>query len=492
MKKWFRFPIEYLWVATVLVGIFAFVDTHPIRPQDFWFHMAVGKEILATGQIPAVDTFSHTAVGQAYPSYNNFWLMDIAMYLVFQWGGAALIVFFHSIIITTAYFLIFLTGWRGTGNLRAAAYGTLFAAALGLSDWNVRPQVIAFLIGAMFLYAIGELQRNQTRLWLIVFPMGMPLWVNSHGSFVIGIVLVGTWVFVEIRNFLRNQSRSNLGLAATAFLLSCIFALLNPRGPDVYRYTSGMAVNPVIQNLVSEWASPTFDTINGQLFLGGFMLMALVLAISPKRPNLFQLIVFLGFGTLGLKTLRGSIWFGLLNAPTLADHLSALMNRWTLQRSSEVPQESSSFLNGLIVITLGLLALLSIPWFKEYIPFPPPKAGLISSETPIEATQKLLEAAWPTQLFHTMSFGSYLDWAAQPDYPVFVDSRIELYPPMVWRDYLTIGAALPGWEDQLKKYNIQTLMLSVIEHPELIAAAEQSNQWQHVYEDKTVVVFTRR
>jgi hypothetical protein len=491
IKKGFQFPLEYLWVATVLVGIFAFVNTHPIRPQDFWFHITIGKTILATGQIPSIDTFSHTAAGMAYPSYNTYWLMEVTQYQIYQWGGAALTVFFHSLIITGSYAIIFLTNLRATQNLRAAAFGTLFAAGLGLSDWNVRPQAIAFLIGATFLFAINEIRRTTRWHWLFVFPIGLVLWVNSHGSYVLGIVLVGSWVAVELWEYWQQRKNQSLGFALAALLLTGLCSLLNPRGIGVFQYSSGMASNSVIQNMVPEWASPTFDTINGFLFLCGFLAAVLILFISPKRPSTFQIILFLGFGVLGLKTLRGSIWFGLFLAPTIADHFSSLLKSWFQNLNQAKVQSSSNLLNGIVVIFLGFLLILSLPWFKEQLPYPPLKAGLLSSETPIEATQALLDASWPTEIFNSMSFGSYLIWASQPEYPVFVDSRIELYPPEIWRDYLSIGAALPGWDDLLKQYSIHTLMLNYVDQANLIKAVEVDPNWVPVYQDSTAVIFVR-
>ena len=55
--------LEHLWVLIVLTGIVVFVNTHPIRPHDFWWHMAAGREIAKTGRIPTVDTFSRTMAG---------------------------------------------------------------------------------------------------------------------------------------------------------------------------------------------------------------------------------------------------------------------------------------------------------------------------------------------------------------------------------------------------------------------------------------------
>jgi hypothetical protein len=107
----------------------------------------------------------------------------------------------------------------------------------------------------------------------------------------------------------------------------------------------------------------------------------------------------------------------------------------------------------------------------------------------VEATRFLLEEQPPGPLFHTMSFGSYLAWEAQPEYPVFVDSRIELYPLEVWGDYIQISAAAPGWEERLGAYGVRTLMVSPQEQAGLVEAAETSPNWEEIYADDAAVVF---
>ncbi|MBC7228276.1 MAG: hypothetical protein H5T61_13775 [Thermoflexales bacterium] len=240
--------------------------------------------------------------------------------------------------------------------------------------------------------------------------------------------------------------------------------------------------------MAPEWAPPTFSTLTGALFLTGLLLTAALLAISPRRPAPLELFLFLAFAALGLRTVRGAIWFGLVIAPVWAGHLSAIFSC----RRSRTGADRPTFLATLIAILLTVGALVTLPWFKERLPLPPAKAGLISAETPVAATEFLLRERPPGPLFHAMPFGSYLVWAAQPDYPVFVDSRIELYPVKVWLDYLHISAAGCEWEERLARYGVRTLMLSPQEQPALVAAARVSPHWEPIYEDSTAVIFVRR
>ena len=426
-----RVSIRHLWPLAVLVGVFIFVNTHPIRPHDCWWHMAIGREIIHTGKIPTWDIYSYTMAGQPYPSYQMFWLPEVSLYETYRFGGPALVIFLHSLLITTAYGVVLWLCWQASGSWRIAAVAVLFAAALGLNDWNIRPQSVAFLLGAVYLLAIYSFRESRRRGWLLVFPAGMLVWANSHGSFLIGLALLGIWLGDELWGWVVSKinkcaetSASRLFAPTLSLGLATLACFANPRGAGIVSYLRTLTGNPVVQNLVPEWAPPTFDSLLGTLFIIGFFLAATVLAVSPKRPGFFQIGTFFLFGLLGFKTLRGAVWFGMAMAPILAEHLSAIAAGVTSRRREKSPREGARAIN---LIYLGLLvglAFVSLPWFKDRLPLPVVKAGLISSETPVEATQFLIANHPASFIFNEMSFGSYLIWAAQPAYPVFVDPRI--------------------------------------------------------------------
>jgi hypothetical protein len=528
--------IQHLWPIAVLAGIFVFLSLSPIRPHDFWWHLRLGQEIVSTGRIPAVDQFSYTMAGAPYPSYSTFWLVDSLLYELYAHGGPALVIFVHSLAITGAYALLLWTAYRESRSWRAAAVATLFAAALGFDAWNVRPQAIAYPLGALFLWAIYA-YRRRPRPWLLaLFPLGMLAWVNSHGSWVIGLAMLAVWLAAEAWQALRAHvsrsadrfrgghceerlpRRSNPGVAnhlpaaAVALGLSCLACLANPRGVGVLAYVRDLSGSPVIRSLVPEWAPPSLDTRMGVLFFAGLLLSALVLALSPRRPGAFQLLTFAVFGLLGLRTSRGIVWFGMVMAPVLAPQLVLLPARLRAARRATEPAAplppsgaaeagapparlrghgGRPVANTLLVCLICAGVLLSLPWFKHVLPLPPLKAGLVSAETPVAATDALLRLHPPGRVFHALPFGSYLIWAAQPDYPVFVDTRLELYPLAVWRDYLSISAAADGWERRLAEYGVNTLMLSPQEQPALVSAVDRSPDWRPVYRDPQAVLYVR-
>jgi hypothetical protein len=216
-----------------------------------------------------------------------------------------------------------------------------------------------------------------------------------------------------------------------------------------------------------------------------------VLAVSPRRPTLNQLITFLFFAALGLKTGRGIVWFGLVMAPVLAEHFQALADLLPRPaQQSEVSQAISCRLNALFAGVILLMVMITLPWFKESLPLPELKRGLISAETPVEATQFLVENQLPGPVFHHMAYGSYLIWAAQPDYPVFVDSRIELFPYAHWLDYMMISNADGDWVSILEKFEIRTLMVSIEDQPALILEITNSPNWNLSFENALTSIYT--
>jgi hypothetical protein len=242
---------------------------------------------------------------------------------------------------------------------------------------------------------------------------------------------------------------------------------------------------------VGEWAAPTFDSTWGAVFLISLLFSASVLAISPKRPDFFQLATFLAFGILGLKTTRGVIWFGLVMAPILCDHFSYLSIKIGSRTKLSPQSNRSAIAKLLIIFFLAAAAVYSLPWFRSIVPMYRRDASLISSTTPIKATQFLLEEELPGKLFNDMGFGSYLIWEAYPDYKVYADPRIDLYPPEIWQDYITLINAIPGWEKIMIRDDIKTVMLNPEEESALVAALEQSPGWNLVFADSTAVIFTR-
>src|SRR5688572_26263705 len=90
------FDATHVWIALILIALRPLLVSIP--PEDFWWHMAMGREIVQTGQVPTIDHFSYTQDGAPY--YVQNWLAEVFLYGMHQLGRIELILFVQSIVIT--------------------------------------------------------------------------------------------------------------------------------------------------------------------------------------------------------------------------------------------------------------------------------------------------------------------------------------------------------------------------------------------------------
>lgn len=492
--------LDHVWLAAALLLIALRPLLTPIPPNDFWWHLATGRLIAASGQIPQIDSFSFTRAGE--PFYNQGWLAQWAMYQLYQLGGAQLTLLVQSLVIALAYGLLLRLCMRRTGRLRLSV-GLLLLITLPLSfnNWIVRPQSYALPIFAAFLTILTEYRLGLSRrLWLL--PPLMALWVNVHGTFVLGLVLIGITFASEALSALRPTTNdrkqmiddgANLHASPSVLrplliwgALTAAALLLNPRGFEVLGYVRNLLGSNAVTTLVTEWAPPTVRDLEGKIFFLFLIGCGATLIYSRRRPDLADMLMFAAFLWLALGATRNIVWLAMVATPMLAVHAAALGRERPPRRAFA----GSPLLNGLLIGMLALLVLLALPWVKPTLDLPPAVGALISQDTPVAAVEFLRAMPErPTRLFHSEAYGSYLIWAA-PEQPVFVDTRIELYPYEQWRDYINLGQAnnLPAL---IEKYQLDGMLLSLKQQPALVAALRADPSWAERYHDEQATLFIR-
>ena len=185
-----------------------------------WWHLATGRYIVETGVIPQTDPFSYTAAGQPWVAHE--WLAEIGMFLLYRSGGyLAMVVCFASLITLTYWLALRTLRTLGIG-LPASVCITFWIAFMSMAGWHVRPQAFSYLFFSFFLYLlIRARSHNDRRLWLL--PLTMVVWVNLHGGYIMGLILVGLFITGEGINRLRESrgkggaERGNDGSGREAF-----------------------------------------------------------------------------------------------------------------------------------------------------------------------------------------------------------------------------------------------------------------------------------
>ncbi|MFC2029556.1 hypothetical protein ACFLWA_02370 [Chloroflexota bacterium] len=478
--------LPQVWAAVSLASIFVILALGLIRPHDFWWHVRAGQWIVDNGRVPAIDLFSYTRAGEPW-AYQS-WLMEIVLYLWMRAGGLPLVIFFHAAIITAAYGLsLWVNQHAAGGNLRWAALATMAAATLGIANWNVRPQTISFLFFALTLYAVERhAAKRLDAKWLWLLPPLFAVWANAHGGFVFGLALLGAYLLTEMLAWLRRQRPFPTRLLLVT-LLSAGATLLTPIGLGMADYVLGFVKHPVTRSLNMEFWPPTIRSLDGQIFFAYLAILVVLLVASRYRPTPRQTVYLLLFGVLAVMSRRNTAWFGLVAAPTMA----ASLYHWTRHRHAAGKVRAGRIRTNYAMLALvGVVAFLSLPWFRPYLPLPEDRRAFLSPETPVEAVAYLRTLPSPRRVFHTEGSGSYMIWAS-PEVPVFVDTRIELYSEEQWFDYLALSSARYDWQAILERYGVDTLLLDREQQEHLVKAATAAPGWERTYEDEEMVIIER-
>ncbi|MCL7971047.1 MAG: hypothetical protein M8866_03010, partial [marine benthic group bacterium] len=433
-----RFPtLDHVWLAAALSIVVVRALAWPIIPSDFWWQLAYGRWIVENGTIPVVDHFSYLRSGQPY--FDQPWLAQVLMFWIYRVGGAALSLVALATLLFATYALLLRLLVRTSGSVRFSAALVILSLPVAMTNWSVRSQMFALPLFALYLVVLEswrtgrEGERSGHRLW--VLPVAMVAWVNLHGSFVLGGILIALYFLGELGERRLARSRRSaadpgaggrrggerpLGQLLLWGGLAALAVFLNPAGPGVFRYVIGLVGNPAIQGIVEEWQAPTIGTVVGRLFFAWATLVGLAAILRRRWPDLVDICVLVAFFWLALGGERHVMWFALASLPFLARQIGAI---FPAEAGAPVRQGRRA----LNLTFLGLMAfavVLVLPPIKPHLSLPPEVRPLVSPDTPVASVAFLQsEPRRPGRLFHTEATGSYLMWAA-PEQGVFVDARV--------------------------------------------------------------------
>jgi hypothetical protein len=458
-----------LWLGLVTAIALAIAFLLPVTPQDFWWYLRIGRDTLATGSVPTVDTLTLSQAGT--PVVYHSWGAAVLFWLIYRLGGLSLTVLLRGILVALAYSLVWLTARRLEAGRLGAALVLLLAVLASSNNWSVRPQLFAYPLFALALYLLYRWHKGDRRAawWL---PLISLLWVNLHGSFVMLILLVASALAFG-KGDRRLLAFSAAGVLAATFI--------NPRGAGSWTYVFNSLTVPSSQLFSGEWQPPVNSGWQMNIFFLWLLVFPLLSAFSPRRLDRLEWTWFLGFGFLALWGERYIIWFvfilAVLTAGMLAD--------WEKKFLGD-PKPGSTALNLALSLVFILLPFSLLPGLREaWWPSAPPA----TENTPIAATEWL--AAQPElsgPLWSEIGFSSYLEFAL-PERPTWIDTRFEVFPVSQWQQYKDITSATWDYLSLLQQTGAHLLLVSAEKQPALIDALGQEGIWCELYRDDVAVLY---
>ena len=428
-----RLGLDRLWLflAVALPALASLLV--PLPAVDLAYGVRAGDAILATGAIPASDAWTFTVAGT--PWVDQQWLAQAVLAFLHSIGGWELLAVARAVAVAAAFGFVAAAAMARGAAPRMAAVLSLVAFALTAPALALRPQLAAIVLFAALLWIVAGRELHPRRLWIA--PLLVVLWANTHGSVVLAPLLLGTAWLEDL--VARRPHRTGLAVLA----LGTLATFVNPFGAGVWGYAAGIGSSPAITGQVSEWQRTSPLNVTGFLF---YLSAAIVAALAIRGrgrlpwPTLAWIAVLFA---LGAWTVRGLAWWPLGAAVAIVPLLPA-------GQRLRIPAPNR--LNGVVVGVLGLAIVAALPWWRPVEPLSG-RAGLLAYAPSVAATA-LREVVTPgDRVFAPQELGSWLEWAV-PDATYFADSRIELFPADVWRDYDTIAAGGNGAADLLDRYGV--------------------------------------
>lgn len=311
-----RFGIDAASVIAFCI-IFALVSfsSQILRDGDTLWQIRTGEWILNHHAIPRIDPFSYTAGTR--PWYPHEWLAEVALSLAYRAGGFNGVIFLAATSVGLAAAIMV----RHARRFLPVPYA--FAAlAIGLSctapSMLARPHLLSWPCLAALCSGLAMARSRQTAPSFWLLPV-MVLWVNLHGSFMVGLLLpIG--LMIEALFDPRADRRRVLVGWGGFIVAEWICALINPATLEGLLFPFRMLRMGSTQ-WIGEWLP--VDFANAQpvefIILGG---LALGLLGKLRLPP-FRLLILLGLIVETLMHRRNQQLLGIVGTLMLVEPFAA-------------------------------------------------------------------------------------------------------------------------------------------------------------------------
>lgn len=452
------------------------------RDGDLGRHIRLGRSVIDDGVIPTVDVYSHTmAGGEMIP---HEWLAQTVFASterIFGFDGIAVL----TAIVSALPWLIlyrFLVR-RGTAVWIAALLAILGGGA-SVIHWATRPHMFTWLFFVVWVVLLeGYRQGRRKQVWWLI-PLTL-LWANTHGAFIVGFILLATYLIgtildARLGSSSGDTSRSkHLGLVLVGTFLA---SLINPAGLATIVNGFAYTREDFLLQFTREYNSPDF---HNPLFWPFLAMILLTVVLSFKWTWTTGLLT-VSWTAFALHSFRNIPLYAMVMIPIVA---TAMTSWWDGRSSKREPSrritEYSTIergaMGGALALAFVLLMVLSLARTSGST------FEFSDSYFPIAALDELGADAQGGRVFNEFHWGGYLEYCCFPDIPVFIDGQTDYYGSELTEEYDATIKGGPEWRDVFDRYRVDWVLIP----PEsgLAQVLVEADDWLETYRDDVSVAF---
>lgn len=449
---------------------------------DLGFILRIG-EYVATRGIPVTDPFSFPGEGQ--PWALEQWLGPLLFWKTYAIAGISGVIVMKAAVCALAVFFAFLAARAASGNVLAASVGALLCASAGAVRFNAQPNVLTTLGVAVTAWALHRARETRSLRPVAWLPLLYGVWVHTHPGYLSGLVLLGAFSAGAIvplgeRAFTPRQAvilgALTLGCAGAAVLSLAIFHPLHLQPLDrVFAIFS----SPVSRANIIEYAPlGSSYALNGPVLL---LLAAPPLGwVLARKPLPLPVVVTWAAFAIGeLRVGRLVAEASIVLAPAFAQAVTAAAGSLRERGAVRAFPAALGWLAP-VAGALGAAAHLASaqarpldwpPWFyqRDCYAF-------------IDAHQL------PPRAFNDLWLGGSFIFHFDGKRKTFIDGRSFYSDRFFTEDYLPIRDARPGWEDVVRRWNIEWFLLVPGRFQRLHDALRRSGR-RVLYEDPYCAIY---
>ena len=447
----------FAWLCLVaLVGSYLCV---PIADPDLWWHITVGRWIIAHQEVPVVDHWNLFGVGQPWRAYS--WSNEVVYAWVEQlWGEKGLAIARLCLALLFVGAMQYILGCLAGSYCIGALLG-VFTSVACMGHFSLRPQTVTWtLFACVLLVADRVCKAGVARATAVAAAVIGCVWANTHLSAILGVFGLALWSL--------NGSAVGSSLRRTLVLVGCfiIGSLISPYMGGEWLTLFEKSSHAFRFNSIDE-----FRPAHIRQYSSGFVVIQIALLLtlcfsSNRVPSFNRIVLAVSMLLLGLAVVKF--------LPFAIIALSALVAVWWRDNagSQENVHSSNKLVAGLAMLerfissrqsaTLGALGFFfaCIAWVSivQSLRQPVDYSGIPKSSVDfIEA--KSLEHP----VVNEFGDGGYLMYRfsspqGEPQHLVALDGRTNINPPKIWKGY---EAALRGgeeWDSYIRAVNSKTIV----------------------------------
>lgn len=477
--------------------------------SDTYWHMAVGREVIQTKQIPTQDNFTY---GQKDKTFNSTeWLSGLIFYSFFQNFGQNGLVILRIVIALSTLFVLYKTVDLITKNLSIQILALEFSAFMLSFRFKDRPEIFSYLFVAFVNYTcLHYFFKKKLPTVSYFLPLIFLFWPNMHPSAYLGFGIIGFYIalftfriFLRLDKFKSHAQFFLLSLVSVCLSLiqfkrlSIIFDFQKLQGHDLTEFGS----------VITEWQRARGYQPFTQMSLSFYFYLAFSLTFLT-----LLILSLLKTKKITSNKILWTFYFLLLLVPTKLFRLTPIICLISLpafidlaKTNLKITSKISIFIKAAVVL-MSLLLLVSIAQgqtlgntdyqqiiFYQGNPGQSKPVGAIdriwNPDDPKLASDFIKNNLETKHLFTSAQWNNYFIWQ-NPNIKVFADA---LFYNRANDDYEAedkINTGRDNWKELINNYQIDTIVIPTIYFPFQTPAQELQN-WQLVYIDGISRVYAR-